>query len=65
MNHAIEIENLNVSFAGRCILKDVKFEERIDMDILNDEPLLREAKTMGFSDKMIAHLINLKDNLRG
>ena len=41
----------------------VKFEERIDMDILNDEPLLREAKTMGFSDKMIAHLINLKDNL--
>ena len=23
MNHAIEIENLNVSFAGRCILKDV------------------------------------------
>lgn len=41
----------------------VEFEDRIDMDILNDENLLREAKSMGFSDKMIAHLINLKDNL--
>lgn len=39
------------------------FEKRIDMDILNDEPLLREAKTMGFSDKMIAKLINRQDNL--
>ena len=41
----------------------VEFESKIDMDILNDENLLREAKTMGFSDKMIAYLINLKDNL--
>ncbi|MFL1705954.1 carbamoyl-phosphate synthase large subunit [Campylobacter sp. MOP7] len=41
----------------------VEFEDKIDMDILNDENLLRTAKTMGFSDKMIAHLINLKDNL--
>ncbi|WP_169999956.1 carbamoyl-phosphate synthase large subunit [Campylobacter sp. RM9328] len=41
----------------------VKFEDKIDMDILNDANLLREAKTMGFSDKMIAHLINEKDNL--
>ncbi|MGG7074465.1 carbamoyl-phosphate synthase large subunit [Campylobacter sp. 9BO] len=41
----------------------VEFENRIDMDILNDENLLRTAKTMGFSDKMIALLINEKDNL--
>ncbi|WP_169753318.1 carbamoyl-phosphate synthase large subunit [Campylobacter mucosalis] len=41
----------------------VEFENRIDMDILNDENLLRLAKTMGFSDKKIAQLIDLKDNL--
>lgn len=41
----------------------INFEEKIDMDILNDTKLLREAKTMGFSDKMIANLINEKDNL--
>ncbi|MDO5045226.1 carbamoyl-phosphate synthase large subunit [Campylobacter sp.] len=45
------------------IFEIVKFEDKIDMDILNDENLLREAKTMGFSDKMISHLINLKDGL--
>ncbi|MBR8463163.1 carbamoyl-phosphate synthase large subunit [Campylobacter sp. faydin G-24] len=45
------------------IYEIVKFEDKIDMDILTDENLLRRAKTMGFSDKMIAHLINLKDNL--
>ena len=41
----------------------VEFESRIDMDILNDANLMREAKTYGFSDKMIAKLINEKDNL--
>ncbi|MCH5336306.1 MAG: carbamoyl-phosphate synthase large subunit [Campylobacter sp.] len=40
-----------------------EFEKQIDMDILNDKVLLRKAKTMGFSDKMIALLVNLKDNL--
>ena len=39
------------------------FEKQIDMFILNDEKLLRQAKTMGFSDKMIAKLINKEDNL--
>lgn len=39
------------------------YEKRIDMDILNDAALLREAKTLGFSDKMIAFLINKNDNL--
>ncbi len=41
----------------------VEFEKLITMDILNDKILLRKAKTMGFSDKMIAFLVNLKDNL--
>ena len=41
----------------------VEFEKHIDMDILNDKNLLRKAKAMGFSDKMIANLINAKDNL--
>ena len=45
-------------------IKDiVDFEKNIDMNILNDAKKLRQAKSMGFSDKMIAHLINLKDNL--
>ena len=41
----------------------VDFEEKINMDILSNEKLLRKAKNMGFSDKMIANLINEKDNL--
>lgn len=41
----------------------VDFEKKIDMFILNDEQLLRSAKTQGFSDKMIAKLINKEDNL--
>ncbi len=41
----------------------MKFEKRIDMDILNDKTLMREAKSQGFSDKMIAKLINRHDNL--
>ncbi len=41
----------------------VDFEKNIDMFILNDEVLLRLAKTQGFSDKMIAKLINKQDNL--
>ncbi|MCR4942786.1 MAG: carbamoyl-phosphate synthase large subunit [Campylobacter sp.] len=45
------------------IYEITEFEKCIDMDILNDENLLRKAKTMGFSDKMIAQLINLSDNL--
>ena len=41
----------------------IDFEKKIDMDILNDKELLRYAKTIGFSDKMIAKLINKQDNL--
>lgn len=41
----------------------MEFEKKIDMDILNDKKLLRQAKAYGFSDKMIAKLINRQDNL--
>ncbi|MCX2682644.1 carbamoyl-phosphate synthase large subunit [Campylobacter sp. MIT 21-1685] len=41
----------------------IMFEDKIGMDILNDKILLRKAKTMGYSDKMIAYLVNKKDNL--
>lgn len=41
----------------------VEYEKHINMEILNNPALLREAKTMGFSDKMIAYLINKNDNL--
>lgn len=41
----------------------VKFEKKLDMFALNDEKLLRKAKTYGFSDKKIAWLINKYDNL--
>ncbi len=41
----------------------VDFEQKIDMDILNDQDLLRRAKTYGFSDKMIAKLIKEKDDI--
>ena len=49
-------------FLGQ-IKEIIDFEKKIDMFILNDEKLLRQAKTMGFSDKMIAKLINKQDNL--
>ncbi len=41
----------------------VRFEKKLDMFALNDEKLLREAKSYGFSDKKIAWLINKYDNL--
>jgi len=44
-------------------IKDiVDFENEIDIDILSDEDKLRTAKTYGFSDRMIAKLINAKEN---
>ncbi len=45
-------------------IKDIiDFENQIDMDILHDETMLRYAKTIGFSDKMISKIVNKKDNL--
>ncbi|WP_458700771.1 carbamoyl-phosphate synthase large subunit [Sulfurospirillum sp. 1307] len=44
--------------------KDIlELEKKLDMFALNDEKLLRKAKTFGFSDKKIAWLINKYDNL--
>ncbi|CAD7288955.1 Carbamoyl-phosphate synthase large chain [Campylobacter majalis] len=57
-----EISKIDRYFLNQ-IKQIVEFENSIDMDILNDENLLRQAKTMGFSDKKIAQLINEKDNL--
>ncbi|MGP1485200.1 MAG: carbamoyl-phosphate synthase large subunit [Campylobacter sp.] len=57
-----EFSKIDPWFLGQ-IFDIVCFENKIDMDILNDENLLRTAKSMGFSDKMIARLINKKDNL--
>lgn len=41
----------------------VEFEKEIDIDTLQDKYLLLEAKKMGFSDKMIAKLINKTGDL--
>jgi carbamoyl-phosphate synthase large subunit len=41
----------------------VESEKLIDVTILKDEKLLRKIKSEGFSDAMIAHLINKKDGL--
>ena len=45
--------------------KDIlELEKKLDMFALNDEKLLRRAKSYGFSDKKIAWLINKYDNLQ-
>ncbi|WP_331775194.1 carbamoyl-phosphate synthase large subunit [Sulfurospirillum sp. 1612] len=41
----------------------VEFEKNLDMFALNNEEILRRAKSYGFSDKKIAWLINKYDNL--
>jgi len=41
----------------------LELEKKLDMFALNDEKLLRLAKSYGFSDKKIAWLINKYDNL--
>ncbi|MRJ01995.1 MAG: carbamoyl-phosphate synthase large subunit [Epsilonproteobacteria bacterium] len=40
----------------------VAFEKEIDLEILQDSRRLRLAKSYGFSDRMIAQLINQKEN---
>ncbi len=42
----------------------LELEKKLDMFALNDEKLLRLAKSYGFSDKKIAWLINKYDNLQ-
>ncbi len=40
----------------------IELENKIDLETLGNEELLREVKSSGFSDAMIAHLINSKEN---
>jgi carbamoyl-phosphate synthase large subunit len=40
----------------------IDFEKRIDKSIIDDAAKLREAKTYGFSDKMLAKLIGLTED---
>ncbi len=40
----------------------VELEKKIDLEILQDKELLRRVKSSGFSDKMIAKLINEKEH---
>jgi carbamoyl-phosphate synthase large subunit len=58
-----ELCKIDPWFLGQ-IQEIAEFEKKIDMDILNNAALLRTAKTYGFSDKMIAYLVNKKDNLQ-
>ncbi|MDR0468247.1 MAG: carbamoyl-phosphate synthase large subunit [Campylobacteraceae bacterium] len=57
-----ELSKIDTWFLNQ-IYEIVEFEKQIDMDILNDYEKLRVAKTYGFSDEMLAYLINKKDNL--
>ena len=41
----------------------VAYEQEIDLEILNNKELLKEVKQAGFSDAMIAKLINAQDNM--
>lgn len=47
----------------RQIKELVDFEQFVDFEILQNKSLLKTAKIMGFSDKMLAELINKKDSL--
>ena len=62
VDDVFNLSKIDPWFLGQ-IKEIVDFEKKIDMFILNDEKLLRLAKTQGFSDKMIAKLINKEDNL--
>jgi carbamoyl-phosphate synthase large subunit len=41
----------------------VAYEQEIDLEILNNKVLLKEVKKVGYSDAMIAKLINAQDNM--
>jgi carbamoyl-phosphate synthase large subunit len=61
VNEIYEINKIDKWFLYQ--IKDIiEFEKSIDIDILSDDEKLRIAKTYGFSDKMVAKLINQKEN---
>ena len=41
----------------------ISFESNINVEILHNHSLMQEAKSLGFSDRMIAYLINKNDGL--
>lgn len=41
----------------------ISFESKINVEILHNHSLMQEAKSLGFSDRMIAYLINKNDGL--
>jgi len=41
----------------------VSFEKRVTLELLQDESLMRQAKTYGFSDRMLASLISTNENI--
>lgn len=45
------------------IQKIISFESQITLSILQDEQLMREIKALGFSDAMIAHLLNKNEGI--
>ena len=69
MGRGVEIEEIyELCKIDRWYLNQFKeileLEKELDMFALNNEKLLRLAKTYGFSDKKIAWLINKYDNLQ-
>ncbi len=61
VDEVYDINNIDRWFLYQ-IKEIIDFEKEIDIDILSNEEKLRLAKTYGFSDKMIAKLINQKEN---
>lgn len=45
------------------IQKIIEFESKITMTILQDSALMREAKSLGFSDAMIAHILQKHEGI--
>lgn len=41
----------------------IAFEKHITLDILQNKTLMRQAKSLGFSDQMIAHLLNKNEGI--
>ncbi|MDQ1339931.1 MAG: carbamoyl-phosphate synthase large subunit, partial [Campylobacterota bacterium] len=62
MEEVFELSNIDPWFLTQ-IEEIVAFEQEVDLEILQNPTLLREMKKVGFSDAMIAKLINKQDGL--
>lgn len=66
--HGLSLEEIySLSNIDRYFLSQIQeitsFESKINTEILQNYSLMQEAKSLGFSDKMIAYLINKNDGL--